>query len=446
MSGLPLPPGLRRLRSIDPVLAEELKGDFERLSRAAGAVAWAQKQLDVLLAAPTAQDVLVAVVEAARATTGAPRIWALTWTGDLARGRASFEAVAGDGVALAAPPAVSRTVLGRVAEEGRPAWSDDAQQDARFQASESVQAFSLRSVGCVPLGENGVLWLEDPDRPGRFAPDMRMRVGALCALAGRVLGANRAAGPRRAPAPRRTVEPVPGLVGATPAMAALFDSIRAFARMPWPALVLGETGTGKEVVARALHALSPRKDAPFVALNCGAIVPSLAESTLFGHERGAFTGADRRQDGVLAQAGGGTLFLDEVGELDPALQVKLLRVLQEGTYERVGGRETLHFKGRVVAATHRHLDDPGGRGDFREDLFFRLAAGIIRVPRCGTGAATSPRWPTTCCGGRWGSCPPRSARTTASASPRRPSTSSLAARGRATCGSSRTRCGGRSPA
>lgn len=380
MSGIPLPPGLRRLRSIDPVLAEELKGDFERLSRAAGAVAWAQKQLDALLAAATPQDVLVAVVEACRATTGAPRIWALTWTGDLARGRASFESVAGDGVALAAPPAVSRTVLGRVADEGRPAWSDDAQDDARFQASESVQAFSLRSVGCVPLGERGVLWLEDPDRPGRFEPGMRMRVGALCALAGRVLAAPGASGPRLASAPRRAVEPVPGLVGSTPAMGALFDSIRAFAPMPWPALILGETGTGKEAVARALHALSPRKDAPFVPLNCGAIVSSLAESTLFGHERGSFTGADKRRDGVLTQAGGGTLFLDEVGELEPSLQVKLLRVLQEGTFQRVGGRETLHFNGRIVAATHRHLDDPSRRGEFREDLFFRLAAGIVRVP------------------------------------------------------------------
>jgi two-component system NtrC family response regulator len=212
-----------------------------------------------------------------------------------------------------------------------------------------------------------------------------VRVGALCAVAGRVFGARNppptavpeAAGPEVAgPAP----EPVPGLVGDTPAMHALFGSIRAFAPMPWPALILGETGTGKEAVARALHACSPRADAPLVAVNCGAIVASLAESTLFGHERGAFTGADRRQDGLLAHVDDGTLFLDEVGELSPDLQVKLLRVLQEGVYRRVGGRDDQPFRGRVVAATHRGLDRAETRGAFREDLFYRLAAAILRVP------------------------------------------------------------------
>jgi DNA-binding NtrC family response regulator len=375
-----LPDGLRRLRQLDPRLAEELTGDFTRLSRAAGAVAWAQRQLGPLLAAPTEAAVLAAVVSAVRGLTGAPRVWALTWSGDLSRGQASFETVAGDGVALGAPPAVSRTVLGRVSANQRPAWTDDAQEDARFLAAESVQAFALRSVGCVPLGPRGVIWLEDPDQPGRFDAAVRLRVGALCAVAGRVLGRTGASPAAPAAPPPPAVEPVPGLVGQAPTMHALYSRIRAFAPMPWPALVLGETGTGKEAIARALHALSPRSEAPFVPVNCGAIVDSLAESTLFGHERGAFTGADRRKEGVLAQVKQGTLFLDEVGELSPALQVKLLRVLQEGAYQRLGGRETLQFSGRIVAATHRGLDDPASRGSFREDLFYRLAAGIIRVP------------------------------------------------------------------
>ena len=375
---IPLPDGLRKLRRSDPALARELTEDFLRLSRAAGAVAHAQRFLGPLLDARTETDLLSVVVEAVRTWTGAPRVWALTWTGDLSGGRASFETVVGDRVPLGAPPQVSRTVVGQVAAVGRPVWSDDAREDARFVAAESVQAFALRSVGCVPLGRRGVLWLEDPDQPGRFDADARLRIGALCASAGRVLAARHT--PLATPPTDPAVEPVPGLVGSASSMQALYARIRAFAPMPWPALILGETGTGKEAIARALHALSPRCAARFVAVNCGAIVDSLAESTLFGHERGAFTGADRRTDGVLSHVGEGTLFLDEVGELSPALQVKLLRVLQEGSFQRVGGRQNLRFMGRVVAATHRRLDDPERRGTFREDLFFRLAAGIVRVP------------------------------------------------------------------
>ena len=163
-------------------------------------------------------------------------------------------------------------------------------------------------------------------------------------------------------------------------MLEVFDAIRAFAPMPWPALVLGESGTGKEVVASALHRLSPRAAEPFQAVNCGAIPENTAESTLFGHECGSFTGADRRHEGLVERVGKGTLFLDEVGELTPALQVKLLRLLQEGTYERMGGTRTLQFQGRVVAATHRGLDTAETRGSFREDLYYRLAACRIHVP------------------------------------------------------------------
>ncbi len=243
-----LPAAIARVRVLDPALADALAEDFTRLSRASGAVAWSQAQLVRMLAAPGEQAVLAEVVAAARETTRAPRAWALTWRGDLATGRASFTALAGDGAALDSPPEVSRTILGRVAKEGRPAWSDDASQDARFLAAESVQQASLRSVGCVPLGTSGALWLEDPDNPGRFTPDARMRVAALCVLAGRVL-----AGRRRAAAPvhaKRQVEPVPGLVGEAPAMDDLYASIRAFAPMPWPALRRDRGDAGGERAVR----------------------------------------------------------------------------------------------------------------------------------------------------------------------------------------------------
>jgi len=163
-------------------------------------------------------------------------------------------------------------------------------------------------------------------------------------------------------------------------MAEMSNAIRAFAPMPWSVLVLGETGTGKELVARALHDLSPRASEPFVVVNCGTIPEDLAESTLFGHERGAFTGADRKKRGLVEEVGNGTLFLDEIGELSLRLQVKLLRLLEAGTFRRVGGEHERRFEGRVVAATWRVLEDPQERGPFREDLYYRLAACVIRVP------------------------------------------------------------------
>jgi DNA-binding NtrC family response regulator len=361
---------------MDPALAESLSDDFRRLARAGAALAWSDARLGPLIAADGDRALLQALVAEARALTDAPRVFALSWQGDGKTGRVSFRALAGDGETVPDPGAISHTIVGRVARDGRAAWSDDAAADARFQAAESVQMVALRSVGCVPIGAHGVLYLLDPEHPGRFPLGTRLKLTALCALAGRVLEA-------RSQPVSRTVAPtpnLPGLVGAAPAMAELFDAVRAFAPMPWPVLVLGETGTGKEAVSRALHGLSPRSAEPFEAVNCGAIVPALAESALFGHEKGAFTGADRRREGVFSRVGSGTLFLDEVGELPAEVQVKLLRVLQEGTFARVGGERPIRFNGRVVAATLRPLDDVAQRGSFRDDLYHRLAACIIRVP------------------------------------------------------------------
>ncbi len=144
-------------------------------------------------------------------------------------------------------------------------------------------------------------------------------------------------------------------------------------------LISGESGTGKELVARAIHQNST-PDEPFVAVNCSAIVPTLLESELFGHERGAFTGAHQRKIGKLELAGSGTLFLDEIGDLSPELQSKLLRVVQERTFERVGGNQTLKFEARIIAATNRHLEEMVQQGKFREDLYFRLKVLEIALP------------------------------------------------------------------
>jgi two-component system, NtrC family, response regulator len=153
--------------------------------------------------------------------------------------------------------------------------------------------------------------------------------------------------------------------------------VRKMATTEMPVLITGETGTGKELTARAIHERSLRKHGPFVPINCGAIPETLLESELFGHERGAFTGAIQQKKGKLEAAAGGTLFLDEVGDLLPTLQVKLLRFLQEGTFERVGGQETLHVDARVLAATNVDLKTAIDKNLFREDLYYRL--GVLRI-------------------------------------------------------------------
>lgn len=171
-----------------------------------------------------------------------------------------------------------------------------------------------------------------------------------------------------------------GMVGTSEVMKRVFSLIDRVAPTEMTVLILGETGAGKELVASAIHERSPRERKPFVALNCGAISPQLIESELFGHERGAFTGALQRHAGVFEQAQGGTLFLDEVGELPLELQPKLLRVLEERKFRRVGGTQDIEANVRIVAATHRQLEAWTREGKFREDLFYRLYQVPIVLP------------------------------------------------------------------
>ncbi len=170
------------------------------------------------------------------------------------------------------------------------------------------------------------------------------------------------------------------LVGACPAMREVYKAVGRVAGQDVPVLITGESGTGKELVARAIYQHGPRAKAPFLALNCAAIPETLLESELFGHEKGAFTGADRRRIGKFEQVSGGTLFLDEIGDMPLALQAKILRLLQEQTFERVGGSETVRTDVRLIAATHRDLANWSAEGRFRPDLYYRLGVFTVQLP------------------------------------------------------------------
>ncbi len=171
-----------------------------------------------------------------------------------------------------------------------------------------------------------------------------------------------------------------GIVGESPSMQELFDYIHRIAKGRGPVTLAGESGVGKELVARAIHRESSRRDGPFVPVNCAGIPEALMESELFGHESGSFTGATRTRQGLYAAATGGTLLLDEVGELSLSMQAKLLRVLQEGVVRRVGSNESLPVDVRVIVATNRDLEREVAEGRFRDDLFYRLATFILEVP------------------------------------------------------------------
>src|SRR5947199_759643 len=190
-------------------------------------------------------------------------------------------------------------------------------------------------------------------------------------------------------------EELPGeaIIGSCPGMQEAYKAIGRVADQTFPVLITGESGTGKELVARAIYQHGPRAKAPFLALNCAAIPEALLESELFGHEKGSFTGAERRRIGKFEQVNGGTLLLDEVGDMPLPAQAKVLRVLQEQAFERLGGSETIRTDVRLMAATHRNLKARSDEGTFRLDLYYRLGVFTIHLPPCASAATTWSCWP-----------------------------------------------------
>jgi two-component system, NtrC family, response regulator HydG len=278
------------------------------------------------------------------------------------------------------PFPVSRTILARVLREGEALLVDRARGD---EAAGSVESAGIRSLTCVPLpgpaGPLGVLYADTSS--GRLGEEHLQWLAAAASLAsGPLAAALRAERLEQENRRLRAAELGHGLVGESPAMRRVYDVIVRAAPTPSTVLILGESGTGKELAARAIHRASRRAGQPFVAINCATLSETLLESELFGHERGAFTGAVERKTGKLEAADGGTLFLDEVGELPLSLQAKLLRVLQERSFERVGSTRPLQVDLRLVAATNRDLPQAVSVGTFRADLYYRLNVVSITLP------------------------------------------------------------------
>ena len=206
------------------------------------------------------------------------------------------------------------------------------------------------------------------------------KIQELKAVVRRAVEHNRARDQFAAGPPRQPIPTPKALIGKSPQIVEVYKTVARATLSPSYVLIVGESGTGKELVARAIHEYSPRAGKPFVAVNCGALAETLLESELFGHVKGAFTGAMSNKTGLVEEARGGTLFLDEIGDVSPGLQVKLLRVIQEGELKPVGSTETRIADARVIAATHRDLEASVAEGKFREDLYYRLKVVLIRLP------------------------------------------------------------------
>jgi transcriptional regulator with GAF, ATPase, and Fis domain len=283
---------------------------------------------------------------------------------------------------------LSRSLLAQLVRDRAPVLVEDAREGDHGTETSIVQ-LGLRSTLIAPLLHDervtGAIGLENATLAGAFTPSDRDALEGVARLLEPYLLAelrldDAIEEQARLDAVARGASHYRDLVGESAPMRALFATIERLATSDAPVLVVGESGTGKELIARALHYSSRRRQGRLVAVNCAAIPEGLMESELFGHERGAFTGATERRKGKLELASGGTIFLDEVGELRLDLQAKLLRALQEKAFERVGGSETLKADVRVIAATHRDLAKMVQEGAFREDLYWRLHVVPLAVP------------------------------------------------------------------
>ncbi|HEX9943037.1 MAG TPA: sigma 54-interacting transcriptional regulator [Thermoanaerobaculia bacterium] len=326
---------------------------------------------------PIARRLLELVLE----TIPAERATVLLMDEETAEPAASF---ALDRQGSESPFAVSRTLVERVLTEGSAVLANDILETGGWSGVESVAAARLQSILAAPLTgldrRLGVLYLDTRESGARFDERHLDLLTAAAGIASAALSNARLLEWLREENRRMEAALDSGMVGESPRMQEIGRLLARVAPTDSIVLLRGESGTGKEVAARALHRGSRRAHRPFVAINCATLSETLLESELFGHEKGAFTGAVERKTGKIEAAEGGTLFLDEVGELPPRLQAKLLRVLQEREYERVGGTRPLKADVRVIAATNRDLEKAIREGSFREDLYYRLNVISLTLP------------------------------------------------------------------
>jgi Nif-specific regulatory protein len=283
---------------------------------------------------------------------------------------------------------VGQGVAGWVAQTGQGVVCNDVAQDTRFfKGIDQRTGFTTRSILCAPLKQRdrliGVIEALNTTNPQGFTSEDLQLLTAFGGLAGAAITRTQLfARMRNAGAAFQEVvqERYRLVAGTSAAMQEVLRTARTVASTDTTVLLLGESGTGKEVIARAIHQWSPRAEHPFVAINCVALTPELLASELFGHEKGAFTGATARKEGKFELANGGTIFLDEIGDLAPDLQAKLLRVLQDKEFQRVGGVKDIHTNVRILAATNRDLHQAMRHGAFREDLYYRLNVVSITMP------------------------------------------------------------------
>jgi Nif-specific regulatory protein len=281
---------------------------------------------------------------------------------------------------------VSSTITRRVMREGLSILSNDVQDDQSFVGVVSIMSSRTRSLIAVPLTAMekrlGMIWLATSDPIIWFDEDHLQLVTAIASIAAVTIeNLQRIEWLKRENERlNQEINLSHNMIGESPRMREIYQRIVRVAPTNSTVLIRGESGTGKELAARAIHQNSARADQPFIAINCAALTETLLESELFGHEKGAFTGAVSQKKGKIEIAHGGSLFLDELGEMSPLLQAKLLRVLQEQEFERVGGTRVIKADVRVIAATNRDLEDAIKQGEFRQDLYYRLNVVTLTMP------------------------------------------------------------------
>ena len=346
------------------------------------------REVTLVLSCTRTRHVLELVMDAVVRLSGAERGFLVLSRADGTQEVAAARNMKREAVEGAASQ-ISRRVVSKVLSDGQSVLLEDALHTPPFSLAESVTRLKLLSVLCVPLFAEGsvigALYLENRNVSGVFTEESERlirefgsRIGSGIRNAESLENLRRSRDELQA-ALARDYE-FEGVVGNSPAFREVLQTLSIAAGGDIPIVIEGESGTGEELLACVVHRQSPRSKGPFISLNCAALPPTLLESELFGHTRGAFTGAVRERRGLFATADGGTLFLDEIAEMAPEVQAKLLRVLQSGEYRPVGSDRVLQADVRIVAATRRSLSADVKAGRFREDLFFRLNGLLVRVP------------------------------------------------------------------